>query len=437
MTDIHTLCERTSTTDNTYGSILPSVSIPPFLGLPSGVIRRNIEVRGGSVASLVTEVDDPVERVLFIPGYTGSKEDFLALLPYLKSAGIHAVAIDQFGQHESRIEADESRFSLDELAADVCAVAHHIWPDGPRPHLVGHSLGGVVSRAAVLREPGLFASLTLLASGPHAVGEHQHPALLGIRTLLPDTDLATVWEIKRALEEQAGGVVPPPTIAEFLERRWLNNHPHALRAMAEILLSEPNRVSQLAATGIPTAVVCGADDDVWWPEQQREMSNQLGGDFIVIRDVGHSPAADAPEPTVSALAGFWQATAALDHNLRSATQLRTASARQARIFARETVQAWELPEAIIDDVELVASELATNAFEHAEGPVQIGVEERPDNIRVWVTDCTSAPPVMQNVPAGKESGRGMQIVASLCHDWGTHAEPRGKTVWADVAMPPR
>ena len=33
-------------------------------------------------------------------------------------------------------------------------------------HLVGHSFGGLVTRAAVLAEPALFTSLTLLGSGP-------------------------------------------------------------------------------------------------------------------------------------------------------------------------------------------------------------------------------------------------------------------------------
>lgn len=430
-----TLRRRTSTAGYIYGSILPPVSIPPFLGLPSGVIRRDIEVRGGVVAVLHTDVTDTSERVLFVPGYTGSKEDFLALLPAMKSAEIHAAAYDQFGQFESRVEADESRFSLDELAADLNAVAAAIWPEGARPHLVGHSLGGVVARAAVLQEPSAWASLTLLASGPHSVGKHQQTALHGIRALLPQTDMGTMWRIKVELERRAGAVVPPPEIAEFLERRWMGNDPLALRAKAEILLTEPDRVAELAATGVPLAVVCGSDDDVWWPEQQRQMSVRMGGHFALIQDVGHSPAADAPVPTVGALTGFWRATSVLTATTRSATQLGTASAREARKFARDMATAWDLDPQLVDDLELVTSELVTNAFEHAEGPVRIVLTEEPGEIRVAVTDCTTEAPVMQSATAGMESGRGLMIINSLCGAWGTESTDEGKTVWATVVRP--
>ncbi|MGQ4819038.1 alpha/beta fold hydrolase, partial [Enterococcus faecium] len=58
-------------------------------------------------------------------------------------------------------------YSVDILAGDVVAVARALREDsGQTLHLVGHSFGGLVTRAAVLAEPQLFTSLTLLGSGP-------------------------------------------------------------------------------------------------------------------------------------------------------------------------------------------------------------------------------------------------------------------------------
>ena len=39
--------------------------------------------------------------VLLVPGYTGSKEDFIAVLAPLAAAGHEVLAIDQRGQYES------------------------------------------------------------------------------------------------------------------------------------------------------------------------------------------------------------------------------------------------------------------------------------------------------------------------------------------------
>ena len=62
---------------------------------------------------------------------------------------------------------DPAAYSVAELAADVLAVARQLRAESAGPlHLLGHSFGGLVARAAVLAEPGLFTSLTLLGCGP-------------------------------------------------------------------------------------------------------------------------------------------------------------------------------------------------------------------------------------------------------------------------------
>lgn len=426
---------------------MPSVSIPPFLGLPTGVSRHRVAARDAELAVLMTDAAGMTDRALLVPGFTGSKEDFIALLPLLQHAGVHAVAYDQLGQYESTTDADEQRFALEQLAADAVALGRAIWPEGPRPHLVGHSLGGLVARAAALQAPAEFRSVTLLASGPAAVPEHQRPRLHGLRAALPEVNLVQVWEVKEAMDANAGIQPPPPDIAAFLRQRWISSSPAGFRAKAAILLEETDRVVQLRATGLPVCVTTGTADDVWSPDQQAEMALRLGGYHVRIQDAGHSPAADAPAATAAALLGFWggpndsarRGGRTEEHGLAAPAQVLTepvsaTTSRQARAFADTQLAAWGL-EDVSDAVQLIASELVTNALHHGGGTADISLSRRPGVVRVEVRDNGPGEPRLLDVPADSESGRGLAIVAQLSSAWGVDHRGDGKTVWAEIAVP--
>jgi pimeloyl-ACP methyl ester carboxylesterase len=181
--------------------------------------------------------------VLLVPGFTGSKEDFIAVLAPIAAAGHPVVAVDQRGQFES-VEPgpdgeDPASYDATVLAEDVVALAAALGA-GDRVHLVGHSFGGIVARAAVAAAPSRWVSLTLMSSGP---GPVPHPAAENLGLLakvLPDLDLATVWAAKAQLEAQAGVAPDPPETEAFLRRRFLANSPVALRRLADQLLSAPD-----------------------------------------------------------------------------------------------------------------------------------------------------------------------------------------------------
>ncbi|MGH9252134.1 MAG: alpha/beta fold hydrolase, partial [Acidimicrobiales bacterium] len=70
------------------------MSTPPFLSLPEGVRAVRIRTQRGEIAALESgSASSPT--VALVPGWTGSKEDFVALLAPLAQVGWHAVAIDQ------------------------------------------------------------------------------------------------------------------------------------------------------------------------------------------------------------------------------------------------------------------------------------------------------------------------------------------------------
>lgn len=105
-----------------------------------------------------------------------------------------------------------------------------------------------------------------------------------------------------------------------------------------------------------------------------------------------------------------------------------------RRFVRETLEAWGLP-AILDDVQLIASELATNAAIHAESPFRVSVLRTNSGIRITVRDACIDEPTSRSATSHELGGRGLELVAALSDAWGTHADAEGKTVWADVTMP--
>ncbi|HEV7870745.1 MAG TPA: alpha/beta fold hydrolase [Modestobacter sp.] len=267
-----------------------------------------VSFRGGAgpLAALDT---GPAERgtVLLVAGYTGSKEDFAPLLSPIADAGLRAVALDQRGQFESPGPEDPAQYTVTELAADVVTVARQLQQTTAGPlHLLGHSFGGLVTRAAVLAEPGLFDSLTLLGSGP---AQLTGPRAELLDHLSPLLDAGGVQLVSDTLEQLAmtdprAQAVPAPT-QEFLTRRFLANSAAGLRGMADAMLGEPDRVTELAATGVPVLVAHGIADDAWSPAVQADMAERLGARHEVIVQAVHSPAIENPGRTLQVLLSFW------------------------------------------------------------------------------------------------------------------------------------
>jgi pimeloyl-ACP methyl ester carboxylesterase len=283
------------------------VSTPPTLAHAAGVRARRLPTPRGELAALECSPDGaPATPVLLVPGFTGSKEDFIAVLAPIAHAGHPVVSIDQRGQYESAGGDDPTGYEVKSLAEDILSVAEQL---GRPIHLVGHSFGGIVSRAAALADPSAFRSLTLLDSGPAGVPEPSAGAARLLLQALTGMDLPTIWSFARARELEAGkrnGTPPPaPEIEEFLRHRFVANHPVALARYGEALISAVDQVDELAATGIPVLVAYGTDDDAWPPALQSEMARRLGAADVALEAAGHSPAATHPDATVAALVRFW------------------------------------------------------------------------------------------------------------------------------------
>ena len=126
------------------------------------------------------------------------------------------LALDLPGQNESPGPDDPAAYTPDRLAADVVAVAGALRARRPEAslHLVGHSFGGLVARAAVMAAPAAFDTLVLLDSGPAALGGVRRAVIEAMEPVLAASGVAGVYEATLALgRRQPSWVEPPPALA--------------------------------------------------------------------------------------------------------------------------------------------------------------------------------------------------------------------------------
>ena len=283
------------------------VTLHPLVA-DTAVCFARIDVVGTALALLRCEPVAPSERapVLLVPGYTGSKEDFRLLLPQLAAAGHQAVALDQRGQFQSPGPDDPGAYAVSALADDLLAVVDGLVPPGGGGvHLVGHSFGGLVARAAVLRRPEAFRSLVLMGSGPAGLTGPRVALLPLIRPLL-EQGMAVLVEAMDAMNAgDARFLALDASVQGFLRDRMIASSAAGLIGMADGLTGEPDQVDALRSTGVPVLVLHGHDDDAWAPSLQAEMAARLGARHVVVPQAAHSPAVEQPEATLEALVAFF------------------------------------------------------------------------------------------------------------------------------------
>ncbi|WP_330459683.1 alpha/beta hydrolase [Streptomyces sp. NBC_00820] len=290
------------------------MSSPATFTPPPGARAYSLRTARGEFAVVDAPVADgvvPRGVALLVPGFTGSKEDFNPLHVPLAERGYRTVAVDGRGQYESDGPAeDESAYAQQELARDVLAQVAAL---GEPVHLLGHSLGGQIARAAALLDHTPFRSLTLMASGPAHIAPSQQERVKLLRDALAVMTMAEVWEAMRAMDapEEAAAVELGDGLdnREDLRRRWLGTKPAQLISTGRQLCAEPDRVAELAAVPLPFHVLSGALDDTWPLPLLDEMAARLRARRTVVEGAEHSPNTDRPAETARALADFWDETA--------------------------------------------------------------------------------------------------------------------------------
>ncbi|WP_176955311.1 ATP-binding protein [Sinosporangium album] len=144
----------------------------------------------------------------------------------------------------------------------------------------------------------------------------------------------------------------------------------------------------------------------------------------------HAATGTAPDWLLKAIGGDDPAVSSAEFDITRA------SAKSARDFATATLEAWGLSE-LSFDMQLVVSELATNALRHAGGAQRLYVLRRTGGVVCAVLDPALEAPVPTEADELTESGRGLHLVAALTTAWGWSPTPSGgKLVWASFQTGP-
>jgi anti-sigma regulatory factor (Ser/Thr protein kinase) len=104
----------------------------------------------------------------------------------------------------------------------------------------------------------------------------------------------------------------------------------------------------------------------------------------------------------------------------------------ARRLVREWYRHWQVPEHVIENGELVASELVTNAIKAKGRTIRLRIRwgNGAGYIEVW--DGDPNPPIVKEAGEADTGGRGLFLVAAYAIRWSYYASDNGKVVWAEL-----
>ncbi|MFF3941876.1 SpoIIE family protein phosphatase [Streptomyces phaeofaciens] len=104
-----------------------------------------------------------------------------------------------------------------------------------------------------------------------------------------------------------------------------------------------------------------------------------------------------------------------------------------RAAAGRTLHDWGLEEEAFT-LELILSELVTNAIRYASGPIVVRLI-RDRSLICEVSDGSSVAPHLRRAAGMDEGGRGLFLVAQFADRWGTRYTPGGKVIWTEQHLP--
>ncbi|HVM05664.1 MAG TPA: SpoIIE family protein phosphatase [Acidimicrobiales bacterium] len=133
--------------------------------------------------------------------------------------------------------------------------------------------------------------------------------------------------------------------------------------------------------------------------------------------------------------GLWHQRPLAPREARIALPADVASVPATRQFLAGVLRSWRMPEVVEGDVQLLSSELASNAVRHARSRFTVIVRYDGERLRVEVGDGSRAMPRKRSPEPDEVGGRGLVLVDVLASSWGVLPTLEGKRVWFEVPAP--
>lgn len=154
--------------------------------------------------------------------------------------------------------------------------------------------------------------------------------------------------------------------------------------------------------------------------------------------VGYVPKGLSPRRLVAdivAVAGVVESIQQVLASRATTLEQHTRAGGAARRFMEETLEGWGDTAELLDVVNLLVTELVTNAVVHAGSEADVAVVLTPTALRVEVGDQSEVVPSPKAADDWDTSGRGVSLVDTLADRWGVDVRPGGKTIWFELARP--
>ncbi|MBN9607311.1 MAG: alpha/beta hydrolase [Actinomycetales bacterium] len=243
------------------------------------------------------------ERVLMVPGASGSKEDFVLLAPPLVAAGYWVEAIDLAGQYESHRAgpAAGARYDYELFVGDLLALLE---AGGPA-HLLGYSFAATLAQLALLRRPELVLSLALLSPTPdHGDAFRTIKKIGALSPFVGDRTGAglMIWGI-RTNKNKVGA-----SRLGFVRDRFALTRRDSMDDIIGLMRRTPDLDHAVRAQPIPKLVAVG-EHDLWPVHRHADFARRIGARFAVY-PTGHSPCETTPNEFALDLLALYEAAGA-------------------------------------------------------------------------------------------------------------------------------
>jgi len=111
----------------------------------------------------------------------------------------------------------------------------------------------------------------------------------------------------------------------------------------------------------------------------------------------------------------------------------TTAPRDARRFTVETLRKWGA-DTVVEEAELIVSELVTNALRHASSPSRVVLSTNDSCLRIEVADDGRGGAVRRNAGPEDSNGRGLLLVEAMADRWGSQHDGQEHVVWCEIAL---
>jgi pimeloyl-ACP methyl ester carboxylesterase len=326
--------------------------LPPWPGAARAVRDGEVYVRRTPWTGPVDGSDGPRERALYVHGLGGASTNWtdLAALLAVRFDG-WAVDLPGFGRSQP---PRRPRYSIRGHVRAVVDVLEQVRDEpgvaaGRPVHLVGNSLGGLVSVLVASRRPDLVASLTLIspAMPVYRVPTDFSRALLLL--LVPGVPSLAARRIGGITPEQSvramvrmcfgdPSSVPPERLEQAVEEmRERSEQPWADRALvgsmrglitSYLKVGAANAWRAARSLTVPTLVIWGARDRLVDPALAPRLAAVVPDSRLLVLDgVGHVAMLEAPEVTARAVLGMVESLERPAHHREAAAGVTEATCR--------------------------------------------------------------------------------------------------------------